>query len=357
MRRQPKARSTKAKARIDSFYVVEEKASKKIEERQVELEINMPRLGGKIVEFHHVNKGFDGIEILKDFSYKFRPGEKLGIAGNNGVGKSTFLDLIMNVDTPDSGKVVVGDTVVLGYYDQQQANLPQDKKAIDVVREIADFIPLAHGKTISASQLLERFLFTPSQQYTYVSKLSGGEQRRLHLLRILMKNPNFLILDEPTNDLDIVTLQVLEDFLIDFPGNVIIVSHDRFFLDRTVEHLFVFEGNATIKDFPGNYNEYTIWREQEDKAIKKDAAVQVEVKTQKVETSPKTKMSFKEKFELEQIEKAIPELEKKKAELELQMADASLSFDQIQVISDAYQKVLLELEAKSDRWLVLSELS
>ena len=348
----PKARTTKSKARIDSFYEIEEVASKKLEERQVELEINMPRIGGKIIEFHNVSKSYPGLNLFESFSYKFRPGEKVGIIGKNGTGKTSFLDLINNLLQPDSGKVVIGETVVLGYYDQHAKALPADKRALEAVREIADYIPLMGGKTISASQLMERFLFTSQQQQTFVSKLSGGEQRRLHLLRVLLGNPNVIILDEPTNDLDIMTLQVLENFLIDFKGCVIVVSHDRFFMDRICEHVFVFEGNGKIVDFPGNYNDYIISKENE---ASKELPKSKEISPPKEEKSQK-KTGFKEKREFEDLEKQIPLLELKKSAIEKELQNNSLDYAGMEKLGKEYADLCSQLESMTNRWLELSDL-
>lgn len=357
MRRMPSARGTKAKARVDAFYQLEEVASKKTDEKQVELEVNMPRLGGKIAEFHNISKSYGDKHLIRSFSYKFIPGEKVGIVGKNGTGKSTLLNMMTGRDTPDTGKIVIGDTVKIGYYDQQNAHLSQTKKAIDVIREIADYIPLNNGKMLSAGQLMERFLFEPSQQYTYVSKLSGGEQRRLYLMTILMGNPNFIILDEPTNDLDVVTLQVLEDFLQDFKGCLIVVTHDRFFMDKMVDHIFVLEGEGVIKDFPGNYSQYRAFAENQLKESRKSTAIEVK-ETPKVEATQmkeKKKLSFKEKMEWEQLDKEIPEMEDKKKEIEKKMA-AMPDYNTIKQLTESYDQLSKEVEQKTERWLALSEL-
>nr|MBA2423070.1 ABC-F family ATP-binding cassette domain-containing protein [Chitinophagales bacterium] len=268
MRRQPKARTTKAKSRIDSFYDLKEKASKNLREQELRPEIKITRLGGKVVEFHHVHKSFGEVKILTDFSYKFKTGERLGIAGRNGIGKTTFLNLITGAEKPGSGKIVIGETVQFGYYTQKGMKIKEEQHVIDVVREIADYITLEKGKTLSASQLLERFLFDRDKHYDYVSKLSGGEKRRLYLLTILMKNPNFLILDEPTNDLDIISQNVLEEFLEEYPGCLVVVSHDRHFMRKITDHLLVFEGNGTVIDFPGTYYDYLLWKDQRNSSEK-----------------------------------------------------------------------------------------
>ncbi|MCC6583659.1 MAG: ABC-F family ATP-binding cassette domain-containing protein, partial [Chitinophagales bacterium] len=276
MRRQPKARTTKAQSRVDNFENVKAAATAKIEDKKVEIEVKMQRLGGKILELHNIHKAYGENVLLDKFSHKFQRGERVGIVGRNGSGKSTLLNIVIGTEKFDSGNVVLGETVAFGYYNQKGLQLKEDKRVIDVIKEIAEFLPVGKG-TLSASQVLERFLFTPSQQYNLVSTLSGGERRRLYLLTILMKNPNFLILDEPTNDLDILTLQVLEDFLMDFKGCLVIVSHDRYFLDKLTEHLFVFEGNGKVRDFLGNYNEYRLQlKEEQRQAVRDEKSLQAE---------------------------------------------------------------------------------
>ncbi len=351
MRKQPKARTTKAKSRIDSFYELKEKASVNLEEDELKLEININRLGGKILEFHHVHKSFGEVKVLRDFTYKFKPRERVGIVGRNGTGKSTLLNLMVGKDRPDSGKIVVGDTIVFAYYTQEGMEIKDDKRLIEAVKEIADFIPLAKGKTISASQLLERFLFPTSMHYTYVSKLSGGEKRRLHLLRILLKNPNFLILDEPTNDLDIITLNVLEDFLQDYPGCLVIVSHDRQFMNKLVDHLLVLEGGAVISDFPGNYNEYLI-AGSEKESEKKPEDITNEVKKSKKE---KSRLSYHERKELDQIGKEIEKLEMRKIQISEEMNSGNSDFERLQNLSVEFSTVEKELDKKSMRWLELAD--
>lgn len=356
MRRSPSARGTKAKARIDSFYKIEEAAKVRIDEKQVEIDIQMPRLGGKIIEFHHVHKSYGDTAILKDFTYKFKPGEKVGIVGINGAGKSTLLNMICGIDKPDTGKITIGDTVVIGYYDQQNKNLPQDKKALDVVREIADYIPIQGGKWLSASQLMERFLFDTTTQHTYVHKLSGGEQRRLYLMQVLMSNPNVIILDEPTNDLDIITLQVLEQFLLDYKGCVLVVSHDRFFMDRIVDHIFAFEGNGIIKDFPGSYSQYrqSLQSEQKTKASLSISSTEpISLKKEKAQ-SEKKKLSFNEKREFEQLEIEIPKLEQRKIEIET-ILQSTIDFDSLTKYSNELLQLQQDITTKTDRWLYLSE--
>ncbi len=358
MRRQPKARTTKSKSRIDSFYEIKAIASEKVEELRPEITVDSPRLGSKILEFHHVNKSFGDLKILKDFSYKFKPRERIGIVGRNGVGKSTFLNMIMDQEAPSSGKIVVGDTVTFGYYTQDGLKIDQDKRVLDVVREVADFIPLPKGRTMTASAFLERFLFPPEQQYTHVHKLSGGEQRRLHLMRVLLENPNFLILDEPTNDLDIVTLNVLEEFLLGFPGCLIIVSHDRYFLDKLVDHVFVLEGDGDVKDFNGNYREYRDWKEdqivQERKEGKpKPAATAIENKPEP--KKEKVKLSYKEQKEYETLDAEIPKLEARKDELTAQLSTGTLSNEEIMTVSNELADLVNAIDTKTDRWLHLAE--
>jgi len=363
VRKMPRARGTKAKYRVDSFYEVKDKAfSKKVEEK-LELSVKMTRLGGKILELIKLRKAYGSTPILNNFSYTFKKGEKIGIIGKNGVGKTTFLNMIMGKEQPDAGKIQTGETIVFGYYSQDGLILNEDKRVIEVVKDIADFIPLADGSKLTASQLLQKFQFNPDVQYNFVSKLSGGEKRRLYLMTVLIKNPNFLILDEPTNDLDILTLAVLEDFLTTFQGCVLIVTHDRYFMDKMVDHLFVFEGNGVVRDFPGNYTEYRDKKEQEEKQLKKEEtkiiapAKAEEPKEEIPEVSAnKKKPSFKEKFEFEQLEKEIATLEEEKKKLtDLLNAGSSNHEDMIKWASDI-GKLESELDDKSFRWMVLSEL-
>ncbi|MBA3648444.1 MAG: ABC-F family ATP-binding cassette domain-containing protein [Chitinophagales bacterium] len=355
MRKQPKARTTKSKSRIDSFYELKERASKKIDESEMKAEIKITRLGGKVLEFHHVHKGFDDLRILSDFSYKFKTGERIGVIGKNGVGKTTFLNLCLLLEKPDSGKIVVGETVLFGYFSQKGMVIDEQKRVIEVVREVADYITLNKGKTLTASQLLERFLFNPDQQYVYVSKLSGGEKRRLYLLTILMKNPNFLILDEPTNDLDIITQNVLEDFLDDFPGCLLIVSHDRHFMKKITDHLLVFEGKGLVIDFPGNYSEYLEWKaldEQSDAASEEIKKIDSTISPGKLHV--KIKLSYKEQREIEQLELDIAALEKRKKEL-TGFLETALPYEQLQKYSSEINNLIDSLDKKSNRWLELSE--
>src|SRR6185437_1567205 len=323
MRRQPKARGTKSKSRIDSFYDLQDKASGKINTDKIELNVQMTRMGNKVLEMKHVSKAFDTAKILDNFSYIFQKKERIGIVGSNGVGKTTFLEFITGKQKPDTGKVDTGSTIVFGYYSQAGIKLPEDKRVIEVVTDIAEFIPLGGGETLSASQFLQKFGFDPSRQYTYVSKLSGGEKRRLYLLTVLITNPNFLILDEPTNDLDIITLTVLEDFLLNFGGCLLIVSHDRFFLDKLATHLFVFEGNGIIKDFNGTYSEYGEMLKEEEKQAGKGKKGTPAPFAQPIQAQKAKKMSFKEKREFEMLEAEISDLEKLKSELELKLSSGN----------------------------------
>lgn len=362
VRRMPKARGTKSKSRLDAFEDIKDKAFQRRQEGQVQLDVKMSRMGSKILELIKLSKSYGDQKILDNFSYVFKKNEKIGIVGKNGVGKSTFLNIILGKEGFDSGKIQTGETIVFGYYSQQGLLMGEDKRVIEVVKEIAEFIPLTNGATLTASQMLQRFMFPPDMQYTYVSRLSGGEKRRLYLLTVLMKNPNFLVLDEPTNDLDIITLGVLEDFLQTFPGCVLIVSHDRYFMDKLVDHLFVFEGQGEIKDFPGNYSEYREWadeREKEEKQEKQSAntAARIEPPVQEpVKTPEKKKMSYKEKFEYENLEKEIAKLEEQKARLEEKLASGISDHEELQKVSEELGKVMKQLDEKTDRWLELSEM-
>ncbi|WP_268222996.1 ABC-F family ATP-binding cassette domain-containing protein [Sinomicrobium oceani] len=357
MRRQPKARTSKSKSRIDDFHVIKEKAHQRRKDHRVQLEINMERLGSKIVEFHNVSKTYGEKQILQRFQYVFRKGERVGIIGKNGTGKSTFLNMLTGITTPDSGKIVIGETVKFGYYTQAGIEVKPEQKVIDVIREFGDFIPLAKGKQISAAQLLERFLFDRKKQYDFVEKLSGGELKRLYLCTVLIQNPNFLILDEPTNDLDIVTLNVLEEFLLDFPGCLIVVSHDRYFMDKIVDHLFVFKGEAEIEDFPGNYTDF---RTYEDSA----PPAENEVKSTAPADSGKEKntwrrdankgLSYNEQKEYNRLERDIRKLEEEKSRIEGLFADETLEGERIDELSVKLREVLSEIEDKTDRWLELS---
>lgn len=355
VRKMPKARGTKAKARVDAFDDVAQKAKQKRIDKQVELSVKMERLGSKILELVKISKSFGSKKILEPFTYTFKKGEKIGIIGKNGVGKSTFLNILQGIEQVDSGKVQTGETVVFGYYSQAGSKVSEDKRVIEVVRDIADFIPLANGTQLSASQLLTRFNFPPDMQYNYVSKLSGGEKRRLYLLTVLQKNPNFLILDEPTNDLDIVTLQVLEEFLADFRGCVLIVSHDRYFIDKLVDHVFVFEGNGVIKDYPGNYTEYREWKQEQKEESKLPKNEPAPVKPLEIKPVPDAKrLSYKEQRELELIEKEIGDLEQKKIQLE-NILSTTTEYEALQKLSTDLKLNNEVLEEKTMRWLELQE--
>jgi ATP-binding cassette subfamily F protein uup len=352
MRRQPKARTTKSKSRQDDFYVIKEKAESRRKENVVELEINMERMGSKIIEMVKLNKNFPDRKILEDFSYSFQRGERIGIIGKNGTGKSTFLNILTQTLPPDSGKVIIGDTIKIGYYTQSGINPKPGQKVIDIIKEYGEYIPLTKGKIISASQLLERFLFDAKKQYDFVEKLSGGELKRLYLCTVLIQNPNFLILDEPTNDLDIVTLNVLESFLLDFPGCLLVVSHDRYFMDKIVDHLFVFRGEGQIEDFPGNYSDF---RAYEDSAEPKTLS---NVSTEKVNWKEKNTASiglnFNEQKEFNKLEREIKDLEYHKKQIEQEFADGKVSDDKIEAKANELQKIIQSLEAKEERWFELS---
>ena len=353
MRRQPKARTTKSKSRIDDFSDIKKRANQRRKDHTIELEINMERLGSKIVEFHNVSKAFKDKTILQNFNYTFKRGERIGIIGKNGTGKSTFLNLLTNQISPEKGKVVVGETVKFGYYTQGGIQIKADQKVIEVIKEFGEFIPLTKGRQISAKQLLERFMFDGKKQHDYVEKLSGGEQKRLYLCTVLIQNPNFLILDEPTNDLDIVTLNILEDFLLDFPGCLLVVSHDRYFMDKIVDHLFVFKGDGEVQDFPGNYSDY-----REYDALKEDEPTNekpAEATNEQVEKNQARKLSYNEQKEYKNLESKIRSLELDKKALEAKFTDASLTQEQINDLSIKLQKVLDEIETKELRWFELSE--
>lgn len=358
MRRMPQARGHKARYREDAFYELEARAKQRIEERQMRLKSKNVYIGSKIFECQYVSKAWSEENvILKDFYYNFSRFEKMGIIGNNGSGKSTFIKLLLGIIQPDSGKFDIGDTVRFGYFSQEGLKFNEEQRVIDVISEIADFIDYGGGKHITASQLLQHFLFTPEQQYDYVYKLSGGERRKLYLCTILMRNPNFLVLDEPTNDLDIPTLQVLEEYLQDFPGCVIIVSHDRYFMDKIVDHLLVFQGNGVIQDFPGNYTQYREWSALKPKELK-EKNQPVEKKDRKVQdVSVRKKMTFKEKREFEQLEKDIAALEKEQKIIEEELCSGKLTIDELTEKSKRLPVLKDELDEKSMRWLELSELA
>ena len=375
MRKQPKARTTKSKSRQDNFYEVEARAKQKIEDVQVQLQIKMSRLGGKIVEMKKVYKSYGAFPILKGFDYNFSKGERIGIIGKNGVGKSTFLNMLQKLETADKGKINVGDTVVFGNFSQQGLVIKENLRVIEYVKTFAESFPLANGGSLSAAQFLELFLFSPDKQYTYLNSLSGGEKKRLQLLTVLFANPNFLILDEPTNDLDLPTLAVLERFLNEFQGCILIVSHDRYFMDRLVDHLFVFEGGGEVKDFPGNYTQYRIWQKDNEKKENKwdvlearkskgettEAAVvsrdSSELKTDSTVNGQKKKMSFNEKREFDLLEKEIPALEAEKRNISEKMSSGNIGFEELQKLSDRMIALSNDSGEKELRWLELSEMS
>lgn len=357
MRKQPRARTTKSKSRQDNFYEVEKKAKQQIVDEQLQLDMKMSRLGGKVIELKKVYKSYGDKVLLKGFDYTFKKGERIGVVGKNGVGKSTFINILQGLEKADSGKVNVGDTVIFGNYSQQGLLIKEDMRVIEYVKTMAESFPLAGGGSLSAAQFLQLFLFDPDKQYTYISKLSGGEKRRLHLLTILFRNPNFLVLDEPTNDLDLPTLGVLENFLSEFPGCILIVSHDRYFMDRLVDHLFVFEGDGVIRDFPGNYSQY---REKVEKSGVGDPESGENVSkpelTQQVQDSKTRQLSYKEKREFESLEKEIPELVKEKELVTGKLNSGSTPFEELQQLSVRIGEITRLLDEKEIRWLELSEL-
>jgi len=352
MRRQPQARATKAKYRIDAFSDIEKKAKQKQDDKTVSLHVKASYIGSKIFEAKHVTKSYDEINIIKDFNYVFTRYEKLGIVGDNGTGKSTFIKMLIDEVRPDSGRFIIGETVRFGYYSQDGLQFDEQKKVIDIVQNIAEYITLSNGKTLGVAQFLNHFLFAPDKQHDYVHKLSGGEKRRLYLCTVLMRNPNFLVLDEPTNDLDIATLNVLEEYLSDFKGCMIIVSHDRYFMDKVVDHLFVFHGNAVIQDFPGNYTQYRLWQSQQ----LKEPEVPASVDKQSYRQPPdKKKLTYKEQKELEAIEVEIPALEAEKKTIEDALNSGHLTYEQLTAHSARYTALLQAIEANTLRWLTLSD--
>ena len=360
MRKQPKARTTKSKSRQDAFYDIEAKAKQQIIDDSVTLQMKMSRLGGKIVEMKKVYKAFGNLQILKGFDYNFKKGQRVGIVGQNGAGKSTFINILQTLEPVDSGKIVVGDTVVFGYYSQQNLVVKEDMRVIEFVKNIAENFPLADGSSLTASQFLQLFLFSPEQQFTYISKLSGGEKRRLHLITILFKNPNVLILDEPTNDLDLQTLAVLENFLLDFGGVLIMVSHDRYFMDKLVDNLLVFEGQGEIWEYPGNYTQYRMAeiQKEKDKAAAKNTPKLKEVQTpiiNSIKPIEKKKVSFKDKKEFDTIEKELPILEKEKEQLNADINSENINYDTLQLKIAKLTEVTLKIETMELRWLALSE--
>ena len=365
MRRMPQARGHKAHYREEAFYELEKVAKQRLEERQLRLKASNVYIGSKIFEIQYVSKKFEDVVILKDFYYNFSRFEKMGIVGSNGTGKSTFIKMLLGLEPVDEGHIVIGDTVRFGYFSQEGLQFNEQQKVIDVITDIADYVELGGGKKLSASQLLQYFLFTPEQQYNYVYKLSGGERRKLYLCTVLMRNPNFLVLDEPTNDLDIVTLQILEEYLQDFPGCVIVVSHDRYFMDKLVDHLLVFKGNGEIKDFPGNYTQYREWEKAQPMPPKLggDRGLNKEKNNAPSDPLPlnlgglqKRKLSYKEKREMEQLEKDIAALEEEKKKIEEALCGGTTSVDEITAMSKRLPVLNEELDEKSMRWLELSEI-
>ncbi|MDR1810484.1 MAG: ABC-F family ATP-binding cassette domain-containing protein [Prevotella sp.] len=356
MRRQPQARATKAKSRIDAFYELEKKAQQQRESGNVRLEMKGSYIGNKIFEAKHLYKSFGELKILEDFNYIFARYEKLGIIGNNGTGKSTFIKMLVGETAPDKGEFDIGETVNFGYYSQDGLQFDEQMKVLDVVQNIAEVIDLGNGRRLTASQFLQHFLFPPEKQHSYVYKLSGGEKRRLYLCTVLIKNPNFLVLDEPTNDLDIMTLNILEEYLQNFKGCVIVASHDRYFMDKVVEHILVFGGNAHIKDFPGNYTQYREWKEwQEKEAAQSAPANASKPNPEKTPIAEKKKLTFKEKRELEELDEWIPKLEAEKANLEAEMSSGLLPTDELLNKSKRIGELIDEIDEKTMRWLELSE--
>lgn len=359
MRRQPKARTTKSKSRIDDFHTIKEKAHQRRTSHEIQLEINMERMGSKILELHKVSKAYPGLILLDKFDYTFLRGERIGIIGKNGTGKSTFLNIATGLEQPDGGKIVIGETIKFGYYTQKGIVVKEGQKVIDVIREFGDYIPLKKGRQLSAQQLLERFLFDRKKQYDFVEKLSGGERKRLYLCTILIQNPNFLILDEPTNDLDIITLNILENFLLDFPGCLLVVSHDRYFMDKIVDHLFVFKGDGIIEDFPGNYSDYRTYEDSIVLDKRAEKSSKIENKTNKNSwrsDNTNKKLSYTEQKEFSRLEKSIQDLEKQKIEIENQFSDPELSGEEIDLLAIKLKNILSDLETKTERWFELSVL-
>jgi ATP-binding cassette subfamily F protein uup len=355
MRRMPQARGHKARYREEAFYELEKTAKQRVDHSNMKLDMKASYIGSKIFNAEHLHKSYDDLKILDDFSYIFSRYEKMGIVGNNGTGKSTFIKILLGQVKPDSGTVDIGETVRFGYYSQEGLNFDEQMKVIDVVQDIAEVIEAGNGKQLTASQFLQYFLFTPETQYSYVHKLSGGEKRRLYLCTVLMRNPNFLILDEPTNDLDIVTLNVLEEYLKNFKGCVIVVSHDRYFMDKVVDHLLVFNGQGDIRDFPGNYSDYRDWKSARAEK-EKEAGKPQEEKTSRIRLNEKRKMNFKEKQEFERLEKEIAGLEDEKKQLEKALCSGTLSVDELTESSKRLPCLNDELDEKTMRWLELSEL-
>jgi ATP-binding cassette subfamily F protein uup len=365
MRKQPKARTTKSKSRQDNFYVVEKKAKQQIADEQLQLQMKMNRMGGKVIELKKVYKSYGDKIILKGFDYTFKKGERIGVAGKNAVGKSTFINILQGIEQADSGKINIGDTVIFGNYGQKGLVVKEDMRVIEFVKTMAESFPLASGGSLNASQFLQLFLFDPDKQYTYISMLSGGEKRRLHLLSILFRNPNFLVLDEPTNDLDLPTLGVLENFLSEFRGCLVIVSHDRYFMDRLVDHLFVFEGEGFIRDFPGNYSQYRAWQKENERLETIPAVIsnqqpitsnqQPVTSNQQPVTSNQRKLSYKEKREFEVLEKEMADLSKEKETVTKKLNSGTTPFEELQWLSQRIGEVTRLLDEKELRWLELSE--
>ncbi len=357
MRKQPKARTTKSKSRQDNFYEVEAKAKQKIVDNQLQLEAKMSRLGGKVVELKKIYKSYGEKNIIKGFDYTFSKGERIGVIGKNGMGKSTLLNIIQQIEPADTGKINIGETVVFGNFSQQGLEIKDNLRVIEYVKSFAESFPLAKGGSLSAAQFLELFLFPPEKQFTYLSSLSGGEKKRLQLLTILFRNPNFLILDEPTNDLDLPTLAVLENFLTDYQGCILIVSHDRYFMDRLVDHLFVFEGEGLIRDFPGNYTQYRIQQkiEEQNKKVTTPTKIEAPVQNDEESSTSKKKIGFKEKREFELLEKEISDLEIEKSKLENELCDSNISYETLSMHSKRIGEISSLLETKEMRWLELSE--
>ena len=351
MRRQPKARTTKSKSRQDDFYVIKEKAQSRRRENKVELEINMERMGSKIIELHKISKKFKDHVILDNFSFDFQRGERIGIIGKNGTGKSTFLNLLTGTLPLDSGRVVKGETIKVGYYTQNGINPKPNQRVIDIIKEYGEFIPLAKGRMISASQLLERFLFDAKKQYDFVEKLSGGELKRLYLCTVLIQNPNFLILDEPTNDLDIVTLNVLESFLLDYPGCLLVVSHDRYFMDKIVDHLFIFRGKGEIESFPGNYSDFRAYEDSADVAQKEENKAE---KKDWKQNNPTGNLTFNEQKEYQKLEREIKDLEIDKTKIEQLFSDGKVADADIEKKANELQNIINKIDQKEERWFELS---
>ena len=358
MRRMPQARGHKARYREEAFYELEKVAKQRLEERQLRLKASNVYIGSKIFECQYISKKFDDVVILKDFYYNFSRFEKMGIVGNNGTGKSTFIKMLLGQVPVDEGRIVIGETVKFGYFSQEGLQFDDQQKVIDIITAIADYVELGGGKKLSASQLLQYFLFTPEQQYNYVYKLSGGERRKLYLCTVLMQNPNFLVLDKPTNDLDIVTLQILEEYLQDFPGCVIVVSHDRYFMDKVVDHLLVFRGQGDIKDFPGNYTQYREWAAREENKTCSTSLTSQTSSTSKASYrhDDRRRLSYKEKREMEQLEKDIAALEAEQHQIEEALCGGTTSVDEITAMSKRLPVLKDELDEKSMRWLELSEI-